>query len=161
MLLWHGHQWGQGAGCAGRRLQRNTARLSRQQGGDHRALGLAGSRWWLGHHCGEGASVGLSCGLCHHSDAFLCPYSKLTAASSLVSLTLPLSWYYHTVSLTPPSSRAFVRTHPPMPSYSSVPWVYHLTQEWEGTLGPVQSDLVWVIGEEMEKRPRAQAGAIL
>lgn len=47
MLLWHGHQWGQGASCAGRRLQRNAARLSRQQGGDHRALawqGPGGSR---------------------------------------------------------------------------------------------------------------------
>lgn len=60
MLLWHGWQWGLGAGCVGCRLHRNTARPSRQQSGDHRALSLTEPRWWLGHHCGEGASVGLS-----------------------------------------------------------------------------------------------------
>lgn len=97
MLLWHGWQWGLGAGCAGCRLHRNTARPSRQQSGDHRALGLTEPRW-LGHHCGEGASVGLSYVILR---MLLFPHSKLMVAPCLVTFTLPTSWQYHTVFPSP------------------------------------------------------------
>ena len=96
MLLWHGCQWGLGAGCAGKRLQGNTAGPSRQQSGDHRAVGLAEPRWWLGHHCGEGHNV-----ICVIIQMLLFPYSKMMAAPRLVTFTLPTSWQYHTVSPTP------------------------------------------------------------
>ena len=98
MLLWHGWQWGLGAGCACCRLHRNTARPSRQQSGDHRALGLTEPRWWLGHHCGEGASVGLLYVIIR---MLLFPHSKLMVAPCLVTFTLPTSWQYHTVSPSP------------------------------------------------------------
>lgn len=110
MLLWHGHQWGLGAGCAGRRLQRNTGRLSRQQGGDHRVLGRSGSRWCLGRHCGEGASRTAHVII---QMPFCAPNSKLMAAPSLVTLTLPPSC---STTEYPPDLRSHVHlclhTHP-------------------------------------------------
>lgn len=55
---------------------------------------------------------------------------------------------------TPPYIRAVMLTHQPrlgMPPYSSV----------GKDTGPVQSDLVLGVREEMEQRPRSQAGTII
>lgn len=109
--------------------------------------GRAGSRvrttglWaWQGHHCGEGASVGLMWPR-HHSDAPPPPRPKLTAAPHLVTLPVP-----------PPDSPtqspcpsphtctcAYTPSHAQLQQY---PQVCRLTHGWAGTLGPVQSDLV-------------------
>lgn len=134
MLLWHGHQWGQGAGCAGRKRQRNAARPSRQQSEDHRALGLAGPPLWREGLCGSLMRPR------HHSDTPPPPHPKLSAAPHLVTLPCPLL----TVPLNPPApphTHAPVLTHHPMPSCSGIPRVCHLNG-WAGTLGPVRSDLV-------------------
>lgn len=52
---------------------------------------------------------------------FCAPNSKLMAAPSLVTLTLPPSCSTTEYPPTPPLTCALVLTHPPMPGCSSVP----------------------------------------
>lgn len=122
MLLWHGHRWGQGASRAGRRLQ-----------------GLSGQQR------GEGASVGLSCGPCQHSDALLRPHPhpKLASAPSSLPLIVPSSPGYPHPS---PHVGPCAYTAAPAPGYVT------FLMRGQGLWGLLRVTWFWVPGEEMEQR---------
>lgn len=139
MLLWHGHQWGQGASCAGRRLQRNAARLSRQQGGDHRALawqGPGGSRATRvergplrASHVAHVITQMPSCAPTP-PQAGCCPIFGHSDSTLIPAVRPPLPVHGH------------LCLHGSQPCWSSRPWECHLPHEWAGTLGPAQGDSV-------------------
>lgn len=140
MPLWHGHQWGQGAGCAGRKLQRNAARPSRQQSEDHGALGLAGPPLWRGGLCGSLMWPR------HRSDAPPPPHPKshIGSPSQGPLLTGPL----HPPPL--PTQVHLCLHTTPCPAAAVFPeYVCHLTHGRAVTW-------FWIQGN-MEQRPRSQA----
>lgn len=161
MLLWHGHQWGQGAGCAGRRLQRNTARLSRQQSGGPLCAGpgrtqvVDGPPLWRGGLCGSLIRS------CHHSPPPHPPQTDCCPVLGHSPIALVLA-----VPQSPPHpsphTYSFTLTHQPCLAVAVSPGYATLLvsgQELWGLFRATWSG--WGARGRMEQRPRSQADTIL
>ena len=119
--------------------------------------GLAGPRWRLGHQGGEGASVGLSCGPCHHSGAFLCPrptpswlLPRLGHCDTAPVLAIP----------TPLTHVPLCLHSSPCPAVAVSPGFAIFPVSGQGLWGLLRLTWFWVPGEGMEQRQRSQGDTV-
>lgn len=152
MLLWHGHQWGQGASCWQDSVK-ERCQAERAAGWGPQGASLAGPRWWLGHQGGEGGFCG----------PLMWPLSSSrlpsvpSAHSVVVTLRVPLSWQYPHPS---PHMHTCAYTAAPGPAVSTSPGSALFLMSGQSPWGLLTLTWFWVPGEEMEQMRRSQGNPI-